>query len=329
MKQVLYLVILILTTHLGIAQDTSSDRETTTPVIQSDSTLIIVPTLVRSTSGEVVPNLDAGDFRLSDNGVRQRISMDDANQRLSVVVLMQTGSLASRYFQNYRSLDTLLNVIFGDLPHEVALVTFDSNIQQVWNFPSRGDGLQYALAHLRVGDSGATILDAVNLGIEMLQQRPSGQRRIILLLSQSADMGSKADAEDVVRHLGESSTAVYSMTLMHGKTHRHSEKHASPASGPIASATLATTLKAMREDTAAEVAALSGGGCMPFHDQISLEQDMATLAEDVHSRYMLSFSSSTHEPGFHTIAVSAFNQHGSLNVASRTSYWFDGASSGK
>ena len=59
------------------------------------------------------------------------------------------------------------------------------------------DGLEYAFAHPYSGDSGAAIMDAVESAINLLQAQPSSLRRIILLLSQPQDVGSKTLPRDV------------------------------------------------------------------------------------------------------------------------------------
>lgn len=53
----------------------------------------------------------------------------------------------------------------------------------------------------------------VNYVIDLYQQEPGSFRRIVLLLSQSGDDGSRASAEEVLRHLGEGNTSVYSLTF--------------------------------------------------------------------------------------------------------------------
>lgn len=109
MRMPVYVASLILVAHAALGQSTTSSHEASKPIIRSTSALVIVPTLVQSASGEPVANLDAGDFRLTDNGIDQKLSVEQAgNQRLAVVVLMQTGGAASSQLQNYTKLDTML-----------------------------------------------------------------------------------------------------------------------------------------------------------------------------------------------------------------------------
>jgi len=317
-KKAIYFTTLILVAHAALGQSTSFWNEASKPTIRSTSTLVTVPTSVRSASGDPVANLEADQFRLTDNGIEQKISVEqDGNQPVAVVVLMQTGGAASKQLQNYSKLDTLLESMLGSSTRKIALVTFDSRPEQIWGFPPRNDALFYFLTHPKVGNYGAAVLDAVVCAIGLLEQEPPSFRRIILLLSQDQDDGSKAHAEDLLRALAASGTTVYSLTF----SAPHSSDRLSDANRPAAS--VGAVLRAMRENTAAEVATLSGGAQVFFHDEQGLETRMATLATDVRNGYTLSFYPSSHESGLHTIKVEVTKKEARFEVTARTSYWFD------
>jgi hypothetical protein len=94
-KIAIYVAALILAAAAALGQSTTW-HGVANPTFSSTSTLVIVPTLVRSASGELVTDLDASHFRLTDNGIEQKVSVAEAeNQRLAVVVLMQTGGAVS------------------------------------------------------------------------------------------------------------------------------------------------------------------------------------------------------------------------------------------
>jgi hypothetical protein len=83
-------------------------------------------------------------------------------------------------------------------------------------------------------------------------------------------------------------------------------------------------VKSMREDATAEVAALSGGEHLRFHDEQELERGLSMVARDIQNGYTLSFYPTSHEVGFHAIAVQVAPQHPHLEVKSRASYWLGG-----
>ena len=345
MKLTVYVAILILVTHASLGQSTISSRQESKPVFRSTSTLVIVPTLVRHVSGTFVANLDESDFRLTDNGIEQKIFVEQMeNQPLAVAVLMQTGGEASRQLQNYNKLDIMLEQLLANPVSKVALVTFDSRPEQIWSFPSRTDALYYFVTHAKEGDDGAAIMDAVNCAVDLLQQQPAGFRRIILLLSQAQDDGSKANAEDVVQRLAGSETAVYSLTVSpeetglkdhtakgsHGDSLHQASRDNSLLSDAIdRSTSLGIVVKAMRRDTAAEVATLSGGEHLRFQNENDLQHKLSALVGDIHNGYMLSFYPSSHKSGFHIISVQVLKQRTRLEVTTRTSYWFGGTDAEK
>jgi len=77
---------------------------------------------------------------------------------------------------------------------------------------------------------------------------------------------------------------------------------------------------AAREDTAAAVAALSGGENLRFADSSDLESALSILTTDISSGYTLNFRPSSNEPGLHIIKVQ-LKKKANLNVTARASYW--------
>jgi VWFA-related protein len=333
MQRLLQFGVLVLVTHLAVAQ-------TAPPAtLHSTTTLVVVPTLVETSSGEPVPNLHANDFVLTDNGVEQKVSIEEAErQPVAVVVLVQTGGAAARQFQNYKGLATMVDSLTGSSPRQVAMVTFDSRPEAASDFVTDVGELKEDLTHPAAGDGGAAILDAVNYGIGLLEQQPAGTRRVLLLLSQTHDDGSKAQADEVMRRLGETNTLICSVTFSPEKqwlkdefTHERHEnglyefspgielEHTFSLSRPIVEA-----LQAMRKNTAAEIANLSGGESLAFGNRRDLDQQLAMIANHLPNRYTLTFRPSSGEPGYHTIRVQMKDQTLAVTVRARESYWSSG-----
>jgi VWFA-related protein len=337
LRRCLVPVVLVLSVSFVFGQVAPVDHPDALATITSTSNLVIIPTLVRSQSGELIQTLHANDFRLTDNGVEQRISVDDVErQPLAVVVLMQTGGAANQQFAKYAKLGTMLDYMMGGSAHRVALVTFDSQPESFWSFTSQIDSLG-ELSHPEQGDDGAAIYDAVNYGIDLLRKQPPNFRRVLLLFSQTYDGGSKAHVEDVVRGLGENNVTIYSLTFSPEKTwlkdqftkprHGNPPYQLSPVPGdpPLIgtfnlSTPLGVALRAMRTNAASEIASLSGGEYMEFGDQHDLERQLTRLANHIPNRYMLSFRPSLNSSGFHAIHVQIPSQP-SLQISARTSYW--------
>jgi VWFA-related protein len=331
-----YGVLLVALAGGGFAQTT----------LHTTTTLVVVPTLVQTTGKEPVFSLTAADFLLTDNGVPQKVTLEEETKRpLSLVVLMQTGGIARGQFESYVNLETMLASLLGGAPNKVSIVNFDSRPEAASPFTSNVAEWRDAIDHPDQGDSGAAIFDGISFALDLLKKEPVSNRRAILLISQEHDSGSKTQMKDIVRDLGETNTAIYSVTFSAEKTAaRQAFKDPAHLNPPISVVPSDGSLKAyddparptqgyfkldvplrlifgaMQKNLSAEVANLSGGEAMSFDDRGELEQDMNVLNNHIRNSYMLSFSPTSAEPGLHTIKVQLAH-HPEMIVSARTSYW--------
>ncbi len=182
--------------------------------LHTTTTLVVVPTLVQTTGKEPVFSLTAEDFVLTDNGVPQKVTLEEETKRpLSLVVLMQTGGIARGQFASCVNLETMLASLLGGAPNEVSIVNFDSRPEGASPFTSDVAQWKDAINHPDQGDSGAAIFDGISFALDLLKKEPVSNRRAILLISQEHDGGSKTKMKDIVRELGETNTAIYSVTF--------------------------------------------------------------------------------------------------------------------
>ena len=322
LRLALYLASLSLAFRATSAQTSFSSTDASRPTIRSTSELVIVPALVRSSSGEPLTDLQASDFRVSDNGIEQRVFVEQGRgQPLAVVVVMQTGGVASSQLQNYSKLDKMIEETLGGSNRALALVTFDSRPDEIWGFPPLVDGLYYALTHQEGGDNGAAILDAVSCAIQLLEPQPPNFRRIILLLSQGQDHGSEGHAEDVLQLLGKNNTTVYSLMFSseNNAKRRRRGRHDS------ASSSVSAISNAIRTASAEQLAAQSGGESATFSDQGELEKQLVTFADDIDNEYILSFTPSSRQFGLHTIVVQ-IDKAAPATITARKTYWLENTS---
>jgi VWFA-related protein len=301
--------------------------------LHTTTTLVVVPTLVQTSGNALVFSLKADDFVLTDDGVPQKVTLEDESTRpLSLVVLMQTGGAARGQFPSYANLSTMMATILGPAPNKVSIVNFDSRPEAASPFTSDVAQWKDAIDHPDVGNSGAAIFDGLEYAIGLLKQQPANTRRAILLISQEHDDGSQAKVKDVVRDLGETNTAVYSMTFSSEKTaFRQAFKDPPHLNPPIAGAgqgyfnlsePLGMVLGSMRKNMSAEIAALSGGETSSFDNAVELASDLGVLNNHIRNRYILSFYPTSQTQGLHTITV-RLAQHPELLVSTRRNYWLE------
>jgi VWFA-related protein len=191
------------------AQDTSDPI----PILGRDSNLVLVPTLVKTSSGEPVFGLTADNFVLTDNGIEQRIVLEENtdSQPLSLVIVVQTGGAGGRRLDSYRRLGPLLDSIVGAVPHRVAVVGFDSEPHIEAEFTPDLNSVAGVMANLQPGDGGAAILDSLGFAIDLLRKQPISYRRAILSISETLDHGSQSKLEDALRAIDDTNTTIYSL----------------------------------------------------------------------------------------------------------------------
>jgi VWFA-related protein len=301
--------------------------------LHTTTTLVVVPTLVQTAGKETVFSLTAEDFALTDNGVAQKVTLEEETKRpLSLVVLMQTGGVARGQFPSYANLETMLASLLGGAPNKASIVSFDGRVEGVSPFTSDVAQWSEAINKPDQGDSGAAIFDGIAYALDLLKKEPVSNRRAILLISQEHDDGSKTKMKDLVRDLGEANTAIYSITFSAEKTEAKlafkDPPHLNPPLEMLGGtqgyfkldAPLRLIFGAMRKNLSAEVANLSGGESLGFDGRRELEQDINILNNHIRNSYILSFYPTSTEPGLHTIKVSLAH-HPEMVVSARTSYW--------
>ncbi len=291
------------------------------PTLRVNTNLVLVPTLVEQKDGKVVYGLGADAFSLTDNGVPQRLHVDDDldTTPVSLVVCLQKGRTSELQFEKFARLAPLLNLFLGDGNGEVTLLEFDSQLEFRENWTKDTDLLQSDLERLEPGDGGAAVLDAAGDAIDLLEQRPPERRRILLLLSESRDHGSKrVTAPELVERIGTSNTLVLSLTWSPAKA-EFLDQLVNPGSGSLLSL-VALAANAMKANAARSLAVMSGGEAMSFTSEHAFEDRVAEMASHARNRYMLTFHPTELTPGLHRLQVGL---KGDLpaRVVARTDYW--------
>jgi VWFA-related protein len=331
--------------QFGIAAAVLSGVALAQTTLHTTTTLVVVPTLVQTQDKALVFSLTAEDFIVTDNGVPQKVTLEEESKRpLSLVVLIQTGGIARVQFPNYTNLEVMLAEILGKGPNEVSVVNFDSRPEAASPFTSDIAQWREAIDKPDQGDSGAAILDSIAYGLELLKKEPASNRRAILLISQEHDDGSKTTLKEIVRDLGEANTAVYSVTFSKEKTTAKQDlkyPHVNPPISIIPSdcsikagndpatpfqgyfnldAPLRLIFGAMQKNLSAEVAHLSGGESDSFDNRNELDEALGRVNSRIRNSYVLSFTPTSAEPGLHTIKVQLAH-HPEMIVSARGNYW--------
>jgi VWFA-related protein len=289
-------------------------EEDVAPLLRVDSAFVWVPVLIKTQNGRTLSSPDVSCFHLLDNGTPEKVTVINTDGLpISLVILMQTGGSARQFLSSYSDLPELI----GDSVQEITLVTFDSRVEEVWHFPARTDGVDYALRYQHFGDKGAAIKDAVAFRVRQLQGEPGRFRRVVLLLSQERDLGSSTSSQSLLEQLGTSSTVVYSLRFPSEETHAGRMRE-TRHTGAMEEASKRTS-RALDHQTAEEVASLTGGADYQFDDQREFNSAMLETLSDFRHGITVGFQPSRLEAGFHRIEVRIDSPK--LRVSARRAYW--------
>jgi VWFA-related protein len=216
------------------------------PTLSTQSTLVLVPALVRNKAGDLVYTLSADDFTLTDDGVPQRLTLeqDTGGEPLALVVVLEIGGAGAREFNKFSAIAPpmapMLESIIGNVRHKVAVVAFDSQPTLLQDFTPNIDAAAgaietltpgctrqhhlencaspLALHNVPLGDNGAAILDSIDFSVDLLRKQPIQYRRAILLVSETLDRGSHIAIDDAVRAVTDTNTVIYSIAFSTGKS---------------------------------------------------------------------------------------------------------------
>jgi VWFA-related protein len=334
--------------------------EASPPTLTVQSTLVLVPVLVKTRGGQVILRLTADDFRVTDNGVREKVTVvqDTDSQPLALAVVVETGGAGARHLYDYRTLDAALDALVGGVEHQVAVIGFDSEPHLLKPFAPDTNAASRQLTDLRAGNQGGAILDAVVFAVEQLRAQPARYRRAILLLSEAIDHGSRASLGDALRLISDTNTTMYSFAFsstsaaVSHEASKFNSNEPGPAHGcfsrdgadaeykghyskqvldcisqlapPLRLATMAfvTGRNALRTNTAEAVANLSGGEFFHFHDGKDLKRGLIAVSNDVPNYYVLSFRPTSLTAGIHALHVEVRN-YPDLVLKSRAEYWVE------
>src|SRR5258708_2112073 len=150
------------------------------PTIRVTTNEVLVPTLVEKPhGGGIVYGLKQSDFVVEDNGVPQKIHVQEEldTAPVALVVAMEEGRAGALEFQKLAKLGPLLDVFLSDPRSQAALVGFDSSQRLMQDYTHSEEELAASLQQLEAGDGGAAILDTLSYGVDLLEDQPKEYRR--------------------------------------------------------------------------------------------------------------------------------------------------------
>jgi VWFA-related protein len=322
-------------------------------------TLVNTPVTVRDSKGNLVDTLTASDFRLTDNGVEQKIShFDFGGDPISLVILIETSSRIDPILPEMRKAGVLFTQTVMGADGEAAVVGFNDGVDKLQDFTKNSDLIDTTIAQLQTGDSGSKLYDAMGIAVDMLAHRPQatadkpGRRRVLFVLSETVDVGSESKLGEVLRRAQLANVTIYSVGLSTARAELHSKPRNSQPDPttppginslpPMPGSIQTPETEAARDagvdlmgaaiwavqhiddkvkDRAMDVAATATGGThLSTYKDRSIENAIDQISAELHSQYTISYAPSAGSDfGYHEIKVQVDRK--GLNVRARPGYY--------
>ncbi|MGD0800266.1 MAG: VWA domain-containing protein [Terracidiphilus sp.] len=296
------------------------------PTIRLNANEVLVPTLVERPGGGVVYGLKPQDFILEDNGVAQKIRVQEEMDTapVALVVVVEQGGASVLEFDKLAKLGPLLDLFLSDGKGMAALVGFDSKPHLIRDFTHISEDVNQDLIRLKPGDGGDAILDSVSYAVDLLESQPKEYRRVLLLISEERDHGSKhTKVEALIRKIGQSDVLVLSVSFSPARAElNHDIKDNGDDRAMNLFSTLAMIVPAFKKNVTKEIAHMSGGEYNTFTGDKGFEKRVVESAKRARNRYLITFSPSNPTPGLHSIRVRLAQVYGARIVA-RANYWME------
>ena len=234
--------------------------------------MVLVPVMVTDPLGRLVTGLDASQFKIYEDKVRQRIvSFSTADTPISVGIIFDvSGSMSDKINKSRAAVNAFLAtanpsdqffvIAFNTAPHMVS--EFSSNINQI----------EGRLEFLPAGGRTA-LLDAIYLGLEKMRYARYA-RKALLIISDGGDNHSRYTGGEVRDAVRESDCQIYAIGVFDPTADRATIEE---RNGP-------TLLN--------DIAHTSGGRMFSLHDLDELPDVAAKIGVALRNEYMLGYDPS-------------------------------------
>jgi len=297
-------------------------------VIRSESRLVIVPTVVLDEKGAYVAGLTTGDFQLLDEGTPRAVRVDASDTGvapISLIVAIQSAQLSAAVLAKIRKIGAMIQPLIIGEHGEAAVIAFDEDLHIVQEFTSDPDAIADAFARVKSGspEPSGRMLDGVELATKMFAEREPNRRRVLLIVSESRDRGSKLKLERAVQLVQQGGIEVYAATYSAYATAftAKSSDLPPPDAGGDPLALIFEATRNAKKKAAQLLATETGGTHFSFLKQRGLDSVITQTGADLHSQYVLSFTPPADAvPGLHRIEVRVRGD-AKYQIRARRAYW--------
>ena len=298
--------------------------------IQTNVPLVLAPVTVTDGKGNLIDGLTVDDFRLADDGKPRPITMDTSDTvqaPVSLVVLIQASQISTPALARIAQVGGLIKPLVIGERGQAAVLEFDDELRLRTDFTADSGAIKAAFEGTRNRSvRTARLIDAVAEGVRLLDTRAANHRRVMLILSESRDRGSKMKLPAAVERAQRAGVVIYAATYSvqaSAFSSRPSDAPSMPGGDDnldilggakeLARAALPNAAEALTRAT--------GGRHLSFVTLNALENVISRAGEEIHSQYLLSFVPlQDGNQSFHEIRVAIPSRPDAV-IRVRPGYW--------
>jgi Ca-activated chloride channel family protein len=267
------------------------------PTFRTGTRTVALYATVTDSQKRLVPDLAQEDFQIFDNDKPQPIELFvNEVQPITVVVMLDTSASMTG---NLKLLEQAAEqFLLRMLPKDKGLVgAFNDKIEfSPATFTSDRDQLIKSLRDLDFGNP-TRLYDAVAASMDRLQKIDG--RRVVLVFTDGADTGSRADSGSVLEQARREEVMIYAVGLRSDYFNGSRQVRSKPDAD----------LKRLAEET--------GGGYFELDQTSDLAPTFTRVAQELHSQYVLGFTPTVLDGKIHRLLVKAKT---GMTVRARRSY---------
>ena len=181
------------------------------PTFAAASRTVRIPVSVVDKEGQPVLNLESAEFRVSDNGKRQAVSLFSQERHpLRVALALDIShSMDNKMREVEEALTHFIDLL--EPADEILVITFNDRVHVVQDFTSDRERLRHVLDGLE-SSGGTALYDAAFMAIQRVQSGPA-EGKAVVLVTDGVDTASSISFADLRETARRAEVPVFSIGL--------------------------------------------------------------------------------------------------------------------